>query len=82
MRKHQIRWGDLSLDRFFKNKFIYLFIYGWVGSTLLRAGFSLVAAGGGYSSLRGTGFSLRWVLLLRSMGSRRAGFSSCGIQAQ
>ena len=24
------------------------------------------------------GFSLRWLLLLQSMGSRRAGFSSCG----
>ena len=27
-------------------------------------------------------FSLRWLLLLRSTGSRRAGFSSCGSQAQ
>ena len=30
------------------------------------------------SSLRCTGFSLRWLLLLQSTGSRRAGFSSCG----
>ena len=37
---------------------------------------------GGYSSLRCAGFSLRWFLLLRSMGSRRAGFSSCGTWAQ
>ena len=29
-----------------------------------------------------TGFSLWWLLLLRSMGSRRTGFSSCGIRAQ
>ena len=28
------------------------------------------------------GFSLRWLLLLRSTGSRCAGFSSCGTQAQ
>ena len=28
------------------------------------------------------GFSLRWLLLLRSMGCRRTGFSSCGTRAQ
>ena len=42
---------------------------------------SLVAVSGGHSSLRCTGFSLWWPLLLGSMGSRRAGFSSCGSQA-
>ena len=31
---------------------------------------SLVVASGGYSSLRCAGFSLRWLLFLRSMGSR------------
>ena len=35
----------------------------------------------GYSSLRCTGFSLRWLLLWASTGSRRAGFSSCAAQA-
>ena len=45
-------------------------------------GVSLVAASGGYSPLRCTGFSLRWLLLLRSTGSRRAGFSSHGARAQ
>ena len=39
---------------------------------------SLVAASGGYSSLRCAGFSLQWLLLLWSTGSRRVGFSSCG----
>ena len=39
---------------------------------------SPVAASRGYSSLWCTGFSWWWLLLLRSMGSRRAGFSSCG----
>ena len=67
---------------FLFNKFIYLFIFGCVGSSLLRAGFSLVAVSGGYSSLQCAGFSWRWLLLLRSMGSRRAGFSSCGTRAQ
>ena len=56
--------------------FTYLFIYCCIGSSLLHAGFSLVAASGGYSSLRYAGFSLRWLLLLWSTGSRRAGFSS------
>ena len=37
---------------------------------------------GSYSSLRCVGFSLWWLLLLRSMGSRHAGFSSCGSRAQ
>ena len=70
------------------NVFILLFnlinlfiVSGCVGSSLLRAGFSLVAASGGYSSLRFAGFSLWWPLLLRSTGSRRAGFSSCGSRA-
>ena len=66
----------------FKIKFIYLFIFGNVGSSLLPVGFSLVAASGGYSSLRCMGFSLGWLLLLQSTGSRHAGFSSCGTWAQ
>ena len=48
---------------------------------MLRTGFSLVAASGGYSLLWRAGFSLWWLLLLRSTGSRCAGFSSCGAQA-
>ena len=54
--------------------FIYLFIYlsiGCVGSSVAVRGLSLVAEG----------FSLQWLLLLRSIGSRRAGFSSCGTRA-
>ena len=63
---------------FFLIFIIYLLIFGWVGSSLLRTGFSLVAASGGYSSLRCACFSLRWLLLLGSTGSRCVGFSSCG----
>ena len=63
-------------------KFIYLFIFGCVGCLLLQAGFSLVAGSGGYSSLRCAGFSLQWLLLLQSTGSRHMGFNSCGTQAQ
>ena len=35
----------------------------------------------GYFSLQCAGVSLQWLLLLWSMGSRRAGFSSCGSRA-
>ena len=61
--------------------FSHLFIFGCVGSSLLR-GLSLVVESGGYSLLRCTGFSLRWLLLLWSTGSRHVGFSSCGMRAQ
>ena len=43
---------------------------------------SLVAVSRGYSLLRCAGSSLRRLLLLQSMGSRRAAFSSCGRWAQ
>ena len=61
---------------------INLFIYFWLHWVFVAVcGLSLVAVSWGYSSLRCTGFSLRWLLLLRSMGSRRAGFSSCDSRA-
>ena len=53
--------------------FIYLFIYGCVGSSFLVRGLSLVVASGGHSSSRCAGLSLSWPLLLQSTGSRRAG---------
>ena len=65
---------------------IFLFIHSfilWLRWVFVAArGLSLVAVSGGYSSLRCTGFSLPWLLLLRSTGSRHAGFSSCGMWAQ
>ena len=68
---------------FLKNKFIYLFVCFWLRWVFVAVhGLSLVAVSGGYSSLRWVGFSLRWLLLLRSTGSRCVGFSSCGMQAQ
>ena len=64
-------------------KLINLFIYFWLRWVFVAArGLSLVAASGGYSSLQCAGFLLQWLLLLRSMGSRHAGFSSCGTWAQ
>ena len=67
---------------FFLN-FIYLFIYllAALGLRCCVRAFSLVAVSRGYSSLWCMGFSLWWLLLLWSTGSRRAGFSSCGLQA-
>ena len=64
---------------FFKYKFIFFWLR-WVFVAV--HGLSLVAASRGYSLLWCAGFSFRWLLLLRSTGSRRAGISSCGTQAQ
>ena len=58
--------------------FVYFCLY-WV--FVAACGLSLVAENGGYSSLWCAGFSLRWLLLLRSTGSRHAGVSSCGSRA-
>ena len=61
--------ADVKVFLFF-HKFIYLFF--WLHWVFVAAhGLSLVAASRSYSSLRCVGFSLR------SMGSRRVGFSSC-----
>ena len=60
----------------FKDFFFFFFWLCWV--FVAAPGLSLVAVSGGYSSLWCAGFSLRWLLLLWSTGSRRAGFSSCG----
>ena len=60
----------------------YLKNFFWLCCVFVAArGLSLVAASGGYSSLWCMGFSLRWLLLLRSTGSRHTGFSSCGSRA-
>ena len=55
----------------------------WLGWAFVAVrGLSLVAVCGGYSWLRCAGFSLWWLLLLQSTGSRCMGFSSCGTRAQ
>ena len=66
--------SDLCFD------FILFFGLCWV--FIAAGGLPLAAASGGYSSLRCAGFSLQWLLLLWSTGSRCAGFSSCGTWAQ
>ena len=57
------------------HKFIYLFINFWLCWVFAARGLSLVAANGGYSSLRYVGFSSQRFLLLQSTGSR-----VCGLQ--
>ena len=84
-RKVGIQMNDRhreNLNGLFIYLFIYKFIYFWLRWVFVAAhGLPLVVASGGYSSLQCTGFSLRWLLLLRSTGSRHAGFSSCGVRA-
>ena len=69
----------------FLEKFIYFWLH-WVSISL--HGLSLVVASGGCSSLLCVGFSLQWLVLWRSTGSRSMGFSnwahrlgSCNSQA-
>ena len=91
-RNHRALGGNSSTEKarslykhFYTVEFIYFlkFIYFWLRWVFIAAhGLSLVAVSGGYSSLRCTGFSLQWLLLLWSTGSRRTGFSSCGTWAQ
>ena len=64
---------------FFKNLFILFIYYFWLHWVFVAARrLSLAAASGGYSLLQCAGFSLQWLLLLQSTGSRHMGFSSCG----
>ena len=62
---------------------LLLFIYFWLHWVFVAArGLPLVAVSRGYSSLHCAGFSLQWLLLLWSTGSRRVGFSSCSTRSQ
>ena len=72
--------GCIWRQGLFKN--FYLFIYFWLCWVFIAAHrLSLVATSGCYTSLQCVGFSLWWLLLLQSTGSRCVGFSSCGLQA-
>ena len=64
---------------FYKFILFFQFWLRWVFFVVCRL--SLVAVSGGYSSLQFAGFSLQWLLLFQSTGSRRTGFSSCGLRA-
>ena len=57
----------------------YFSIYFWLRWVFVAAcGLSLVAMSWGSVSLQCVGFSLQWLFLLQSMGSRDVGFSGCG----
>ena len=67
---------------------LFFFFFGCLGSLLLHAGFSLVAASGGYSSLWRVGLSLggfsccwAWVLGMWASAAVACGLSSCGSRA-
>ena len=78
---------SIAIFSFLKiNLFIIYFWLRWVFVAVRRL--SLVATSGGPSSLRCVGFSLRWLLLLRSTGSSAPAsvvvslrLRSCGAQA-
>ena len=74
---------DVIFFLFLLFKLIYLiYLFFWLCWVFVAAhGLSLVAASRGYSSLWCMGFSLQWLLLLRSTDSRCMGFSSCGMWA-
>ena len=61
--------------------FFFFLIFGCAASSLPR-GLSLDVASGGLSLLAVGGLLRAVALLLRSAGSRRAGFSSCGSRAR
>ena len=76
-------WLSILFYFIYLYKLIHLFIYFWLCWVFVSAcRLSLVAARGGYSLLRCVVFSLRWPLLMQRTGSRHAGCSSCGMQAQ
>ena len=68
---HSLDYSSFVLSLFY---FSFLFFYFWLHWVFVAAcRLSLVAVS--------TGFSLWWLLLLWSLGSRCMGFSSCGSQA-
>ena len=60
-----------SLTELFFFFFFLRFLYFWLCWVFLAGcGLSLVVVGGGYSLLWCAGFSLQWLFLLQSTGSR------------
>ena len=60
----------------------YLFILFLAALEFALRGISSVAVSRGYSPVAVLRLPLQWRLLLQSMRSRHAGFSSCSVQAQ
>ena len=82
MLHSHVKWSLLRIfyliGYFFKSINLFLAVSGLRRCVRI----SLAVANGSYPSLRCMGFSLQWLLLLQSLGSRHAGFSSCGAQPQ
>ena len=73
---------SILIHSFFLNKFIYLFLFlAVLGLRCCTQAFSSCGERG-LLFVAVSGLSLSWLLLLQSTGSRRAGFSSCGMWAQ
>ena len=72
--KISLTFNHLFYFIFFKNFYLFIFIYLWLCRVFVSVrGLSLVAASGGHSSSQCAGLSPSRPLLLRSTGSRRAG---------
>ena len=83
MQQSQPHTQPVSWDQAFFFFFLINLFYFWLHWVFVAArGLSLVAASGGQSSFWCAGFSLWWLLLLRSTGSRCVGLSCCGVWAQ
>ena len=83
-----IKWQHFNFFFYFFNKFIYLFIYGCVGTSLLHAGFLQLQRAGATLhcsewASHCSGFSCCgvWALGLRASVVVAHGFSRCGLQA-
>ena len=74
MKKKFLAPRLISYDRDLNQSAATFFFFSWLPWVFVAAhGLSLAVVSGGYSSLWCTGFSLRWLLLLRSTGSKHAG---------
>ena len=83
---HPFKEATLDLLFFFLNYGFYVCMYVcssfWLHRVFVAVcRLSLVLASKGYSLLRCTGFSLLWLLVLQSTGSRHTAFSSCCMRA-
>ena len=74
-------YADQGLPLHLPSPFFFKFYFFWLHWVFVAVQAFSHCGERGYSSLRCAGFSLQWLLLLRSLGSRNAGFSSCGSRA-
>ena len=77
-------FNRLPLSFSFLSLFLsFIYYYFWLHWVFVATrGLPPAVASRGYSSLWCAGFSLRWLLLSQSTGSRYTGFSICGTRAR